>query len=68
MVSHEGLTVRFREEDARAMGRDTSGVRGMDVSGKDNYVLAMDVARPGQDLLVVTENGFGKRTGSTSTA
>src|SRR5688500_1722893 len=63
MVSHEGLTVRFREEDARSMGRDTSGVRGMDVSGKDNYVLAMDVARPGQDLLVVTENGYGKRTG-----
>ena len=45
MVSHAGLTVRFSEEDARAMGRDTSGVRGMDVSGKDNYVLAMDVAR-----------------------
>ena len=63
MVSHEGLTVRFREEDARSMGRDTSGVRGMDVSGKANYVLAMDVARPGQDLLVVTENGYGKRTG-----
>jgi len=63
MVSHEGLTVRFREEDARSMGRDTSGVRGMDVSGADNYVLAMDVARPGQDLLVVTENGYGKRTG-----
>ena len=62
MVSHEGLTVRFREEDARAMGRDTSGVRGMDVSGKNNYVLAMDVAQPGQDLLVVTENGYGKRT------
>src|ERR687895_376112 len=62
VVSHEGLTVRFKEEDARAMGRDTSGVRGMDVSGKDNYVLAMDVARPGQDLLVVTENGYGKRT------
>jgi DNA gyrase subunit A len=62
MVSHAGLTVRFREEDARAMGRDTTGVRGMDVSGADNYVLAMDVARPGQDLLVVTENGYGKRT------
>ncbi len=62
MVSHAGLTVRFREEDARAMGRSTSGVRGMDVSGKDNYVLAMDVARPGQDLLVVTEAGYGKRT------
>jgi DNA gyrase subunit A len=62
MTSHKGLTVRFSEEDARAMGRDTSGVRGMDVSGKDNYVLAMDVARLGQDLLVVTENGYGKRT------
>ena len=62
IVSHAGLAVRFKESDARAMGRDTSGVRGMDVSDKDNYVLAMDVARPGQDLLVVTEGGYGKRT------
>jgi DNA gyrase subunit A len=62
MVSHKGLAVRFKEQDARAMGRDTSGVRGMDVAGKSNYVLTMDVARPGQDLLVVTENGYGKRT------
>src|SRR4051812_6918315 len=62
MVSHAGLAVRFKESDARAMGRDTSGVRGMDVSDKDNYVLAMDVAQPGQDLLVVTEGGYGKRT------
>src|SRR5215207_5584334 len=62
MVSHAGLAVRFKEEDARAMGRDTSGVRGMDVAGKDNYVLAMDVARPGQDLRVVAEGGYGKRT------
>ena len=58
----QGLAVRFKEQDARAMGRDTSGVRGMDVAGKSNYVLTMDVARPGQDLLVVTENGYGKRT------
>jgi DNA gyrase subunit A len=62
MTSRAGLTVRFSEKDARAMGRDTSGVRGMDVSGDDNWVIGMDVARPGQDLLVVTENGFGKRT------
>src|SRR3954454_6422785 len=61
MVSHAGLAVRFRESDARAMGRDTSGVRGMDVSG-DIEVIAMDVARDDQYLLVVTENGFGKRT------
>jgi DNA gyrase subunit A len=61
MVSKEGLTVRFSEDDARAMGRDTSGVRGMDVKGA-NEVIAMDVARDDQHLLVVTENGYGKRT------
>ncbi len=62
MVSRAGLAVRFREDDARSMGRDTSGVRGMNVVGKDNEVLAMDVARDDQEVLVVTENGFGKRT------
>jgi DNA gyrase subunit A len=62
MVSRAGLAVRFSEADARSMGRDTSGVRGMDVAAEDNHVIAMDVARPGQDLLVVTENGYGKRT------
>ncbi|HTZ87678.1 MAG TPA: DNA gyrase subunit A [Solirubrobacteraceae bacterium] len=61
MVSKAGLTVRFAEADARAMGRDTTGVRGMDV-GKAGEVIAMDVARDDMDLLVVTENGYGKRT------
>ena len=44
------------------MGRDTGGVKGMNVSRGDNYVLAMDVARDDTELLVVTENGYGKRT------
>src|SRR6202050_4627456 len=61
MVSRAGLTVRFAESDARAMGRDTTGVRGMDV-GKSGRVIAMEVARDDMDLLVVTENGYGKRT------
>jgi DNA gyrase subunit A len=61
MVSRGGLTVRFAESDARAMGRDTTGVRGMDV-GSSGQVIAMDVARDDMDLLVVTENGYGKRT------
>ena len=61
MVSSAGLTVRFSEDDARAMGRDTTGVRGMDVPD-DVDVLAMDIARDDQYLLVVTDNGFGKRT------
>jgi DNA gyrase subunit A len=62
MISKEGLAVRFAEEDARAMGRDTGGVRGMNISGEGNQVLTMDVARDDQEVLVVTENGFGKRT------
>src|SRR6202012_2877256 len=49
-------------EQVRPMGRDTSGVRGMNVSQKGNAVLAMDVARDDQELLGVTENGYGKRT------
>jgi DNA gyrase subunit A len=62
MVSRSGQAARFNEEQVRSMGRDTSGVRGMNVSQKDNSVLAMDVARDDQELFVVTENGYGKRT------
>src|SRR5207249_5949747 len=45
MVSRSGQAARFSEKDARPMGRDTGGVRGMNVSRGDNRVLAMDVAR-----------------------
>jgi DNA gyrase subunit A len=62
MVSRSGQAARFSEEQVRSMGRDTSGVRGMNVGRKDNAVLAMDVARDDQELLVVTQNGYGKRT------
>ena len=62
MVSRSGQAARFSEGQVRSMGRDTSGVRGMNVSQKGNAVLAMDVARDDQELLVVTENGYGKRT------
>jgi DNA gyrase subunit A len=62
MVSRSGQASRFSEDAVRSMGRDTSGVRGMNVSQKGNSVLAMDVARDEQELLVVTENGYGKRT------
>jgi DNA gyrase subunit A len=62
MVSRSGQAARFNESQVRAMGRDTSGVRGMNVSQKGNAVLVMDVARDDQELLVVTENGYGKRT------
>jgi DNA gyrase subunit A len=62
MISRSGQAARFSESLLRPMGRDTSGVRGMNVAQKNNAVLAMDVARDDQELLVVTENGYGKRT------
>src|SRR5438045_3769819 len=62
MVSRSGQAARFREDQARPMGRDTGGVRGMNVSQKGNEVIAMDVALDDTELLVVTENGYGKRT------
>jgi DNA gyrase subunit A len=62
LVSKSGHASRFSNSAVRAMGRDTSGVKGMNVSAKGNRVLALDVARPECELLVVTENGYGKRT------
>jgi DNA gyrase subunit A len=62
MVSRSGYAARFNESKVRPMARDTSGVRGMNVSDRGNEVLSMDVARDETELFVVTENGFGKRT------
>ncbi|MDQ3632863.1 MAG: DNA gyrase subunit A [Actinomycetota bacterium] len=62
MISRSGQAARFNESEIRSMGRDTSGVRGMNVERGDNCVLAMDIARDDCELLVVTENGYGKRT------
>jgi DNA gyrase subunit A len=63
MVSRSGQAARFHESHVRPTGRDTTGVRGMNVERGDNRVLAMDIARDDAELLVVTENGYGKRTG-----
>lgn len=62
LVSKSGHASRFNEDQIRPMGRGTSGVRGMNVSQEGNRVLALNVARDDAELLVVTENGFGKRT------
>jgi len=61
MVSAEGKAIKWAEADARPMGRDTMGVRGMNVKG-DDRVLGMEIAPPGSELFVVTERGYGKRT------
>jgi DNA gyrase subunit A len=62
LVSKSGHASRFSNNAVRPMGRDTSGVKGMNVSDRGNRVLALDVARAECELLVVTENGYGKRT------
>jgi DNA gyrase subunit A len=62
MVSRSGQAARFNEDQVRSMGRDTAGVKGMNVDRGDNRVLAMDVVRPDTELLVITDGGFGKRT------
>lgn len=61
MVSSTGKAIMWDESEVRAMGRDTMGVRGMTVNA-DARVLGMEIARPGTELLVITELGYGKRT------
>ncbi len=57
-----GKAIRFDENDARAMGRTTSGVRGMDIGKNDEVVGVAIVSNDQEEILVITENGFGKRT------
>jgi DNA gyrase subunit A len=61
MVSRLGMTIRFNENDVRAMGRDAAGVRGMNLRTGDEVVSA-DLARDETSILMVTDAGFGKRT------
>ncbi|HUS19781.1 MAG TPA: DNA gyrase subunit A [Terriglobales bacterium] len=77
LASHEGMAIRFEEEDVRSMGRPAYGVRGMDLD-KGDYIVGMAItpksttngksAKKKDDdptanlILSVTENGYGKRT------
>ena len=59
--THNGNAIRFDEADVRSMGRVARGVRGVRLAD-DDYVVGIGVCREGADVLVVSENGFGKRT------
>ncbi|CAK7032259.1 MAG: DNA gyrase subunit A [Paraeggerthella hongkongensis] len=61
MVSSAGKAIMWDEGEVRAMGRDTMGVRGMNVPPIAK-VLGMEIAQPDTDLFVITEKGYGKRT------
>jgi DNA gyrase subunit A len=56
-----GMAIRFQESDARPMGRNTSGVKGISLT-KEDQVVGMVVADPSATLLTLCENGYGKRT------
>ncbi|MEN8257120.1 MAG: DNA gyrase subunit A [Thermodesulfobacteriota bacterium] len=61
LLSRNGMSVRFKEHDVRAMGRTASGVRGIRLA-EDDVVVAAEVLNREESILVVTENGYGKRS------
>ncbi len=61
LITREGMSIRFNEEDARPMGRPAGGVRGISLE-KSDEVVALAVVVPDAALLVSGENGIGKRT------
>jgi DNA gyrase subunit A len=63
VVTKEGMSIRFDEQDVRAMGRAARGVKGVNL-GKDDKVIGMEIVAKDskQTILIVTEHGFGKRT------
>jgi len=64
ITTRNGQAIRFRESDVRSMGRNAAGVRGIKLK-KDDAVVGMDVVfknQKGNQLLTISENGFGKRS------
>ncbi len=57
----DGITIRFKEEDVRPMGRVAAGVKGIELEEGD-AVVRMEVVREGEAILTITERGYGKRT------
>jgi len=63
LAVRSGKAIRFHEETVRAVGRTASGVKGVTLGGPKDEVVGMVTAKPGeQDILVISENGFGKRS------
>lgn len=66
LVTRAGMSIRFNESDLRSMGRVAGGVRGIKLKGDDQVVsmdiLTQEAIKEGRLLMVITENGYGKRT------
>jgi len=61
VASNEGKCIRFSENDVRPLGRDTMGVKAIDLAD-DDYLVDMIVLKEGYDILTISENGYGKRS------
>ncbi|MDR0879636.1 MAG: DNA gyrase subunit A [Clostridioides sp.] len=61
LVTENGMSIKFDENDIRQMGRNAMGVKGISLS-KDDIVVSVNTCSEGKDVLVVSESGFGKRT------
>ena len=61
IVTHDGMTICFKETDVRCMGRDACGVRGINLRPGD-FVVGAARAKQDHQVLMITENGYGKRT------
>ena len=61
LITKQGMCIRFNEKEVRSTGRTSMGVIGMSVAG-DDEVIGMQLDTQGEALLIVSENGLGKRT------
>ena len=61
MVTQNGYAIKFNEKSVRPMGRTAAGVRAINLKD-DDIAVCMDIAVKGEEVLVISENGFGKRT------
>jgi len=62
LITRDGMSIRFDENELRDQGRATIGVKGIDLEG-DDVVESLEIVAEGGTLLVITEHGYGKRTG-----
>lgn len=62
LFTHNGMAVRFNESDVRAMGRMARGVKGATLKDEQDYIVGCEVVNGDETVLVVCENGFGKRS------
>jgi DNA gyrase subunit A len=60
--THEGMAIRFHEDEVRPMGRTATGVRGINLHKKDKVVGVVNLRRKGTTILVATDRGYGKRS------